>query len=238
MSEYQYVGFRAIDAPVSERNLAYMQAQSSRAEITPRSFDNEYHYGGFRGNSMKMLQRGYDLHLHYANFGTRTLLIRLPQGLPSSKAAKPYLNDSAAVCNLKDKHGKAGILLIEPCYEPDALEQLWDLPDQVDRLVPLRAEIIAGDLRPLYLAHLAIELDDNHDPTETLEAPVPAGLAELSPAQVALAELYEIDEHLLAAAGRNSPALPPQGDTRKEYADWLRTLPARKQGRLACRIDG
>ncbi len=31
MSEYQYVAFRAIDAPVSEKNLAYMERQSSRA---------------------------------------------------------------------------------------------------------------------------------------------------------------------------------------------------------------
>jgi hypothetical protein len=224
MSEYQYVGFRAIDAPVSDKNLAYMQAQSSRAEITSWSFDNEYHYGGFRGNSVEMLRRGYDLHLHYANFGIRTLLIRLPQGLPSPKAAKPYLNDSLRY--IKDKRGSAGVLLIEPCYEPDALEELWDLADHVDRLVCLRAEIIAGDLRPLYLAHLAIAHDANHDPTETLEAPVPAGLTQLSPAQLALAEMYGLDEHLLTAAAKNSPALAPQADLRKQYANWLETLPA------------
>ena len=45
MSEYQYVAFRAIDAPVSEKNLKFMRQQSSRAEITPLSFENEYHFG-------------------------------------------------------------------------------------------------------------------------------------------------------------------------------------------------
>jgi len=35
MSEYQYIAFRAIDGPVSDANLAYMQRQSSRAEISP-----------------------------------------------------------------------------------------------------------------------------------------------------------------------------------------------------------
>ena len=68
-SEYQYVAFRAIDAPVSEKNLSLHARQSSRAEITPWSFHNEYHYGDFRGNAKEMLRRGYDLHLHYANFG-------------------------------------------------------------------------------------------------------------------------------------------------------------------------
>jgi hypothetical protein len=48
MSEHQYVAFRAIEGPVSEDNLEYMRRQSSRAEITPWAFDNEYHYGDFR----------------------------------------------------------------------------------------------------------------------------------------------------------------------------------------------
>ena len=83
MSEHQIVIFRAIDRPVSDENLEYMKEQSSRADITPWSFENEYHYGDFRGDALEMLRRGYDLHLHYANFGIRKvadpLLIR-PDG--------------------------------------------------------------------------------------------------------------------------------------------------------------
>src|SRR6266550_2145969 len=82
MSEHQYVAFRAVDGPVSEKNLEYMRRQSSRAEISPWAFENEYHYGDFGGNAEEMLRRGYDVHLHYANFGIRKLLIRLPHGLP------------------------------------------------------------------------------------------------------------------------------------------------------------
>jgi len=73
MSEYQYVAFRAVDRPVSSKNLAYMNQQSTRAEITPWSFTNEYHYGDFGGNYKEMLRRGYDIYLHYASFGTRDL---------------------------------------------------------------------------------------------------------------------------------------------------------------------
>ena len=72
----------AIDCAVSEKNLAFMRRQFSRAEITPWSFENEYHYGDFHGNAVEMLRRGYDIHLHYANFGIRTLLVRLPSGFP------------------------------------------------------------------------------------------------------------------------------------------------------------
>jgi hypothetical protein len=224
MSEYQYVAFRAIDGPVSEKNLEYMNRQSSRAEITPWSFDNEYHFGDFRGDAVEMLRRGYDLHWHYANFGTRILMIQLPHGLPDPEAAKPYF-DEEGLHFLKDKQGPGGILSIEPFHEPGDLEDIWEFDDLLQRLVHLRAEILDGDLRPLYLAHLAIACDGNHDPEETKEAPVPGGLGKLTDAQRALAELYGLDEGLIAAAARGSPALPARGDVRKLYAEWLEHQP-------------
>jgi hypothetical protein len=58
MSEYQYVAFRAINAPVSKKDLAYMRRQSTRAEITPWSFANEYQFGDFHGNAIEMMRRG------------------------------------------------------------------------------------------------------------------------------------------------------------------------------------
>ena len=109
MSEYQYVSFRAIDAPVSEENLEYMRRQSSRAEVSIWSFKNEYHYGDFHGNVVEMLRRGYDLHLQYANFGVRRLLIRLPNGLPDVSAAKAYIGKDSMLF-VKDKQGPGGIL--------------------------------------------------------------------------------------------------------------------------------
>src|SRR5438270_5136561 len=150
MSEYQYVGFRAIDGPVSEQNLKFMRRQSSRAEITPWSFDNEYNYGDFGGDEVEMLRRGYDVHLHYANFGVRKLMIRLPHGLPDLEAAKSYFEEDA-LSFLKDKQGPGGILSMDPNYEPGDLEELWEVDALLDRLIPLRGEILNGDLRPLYL---------------------------------------------------------------------------------------
>src|ERR1700688_582249 len=94
-----------------------MRRKASRAEITPWSFDNEYHYGDFRGNAVEMLRRGYDLHLHYANFGIRKLLIKLPQGLPDVEAAKPYLAEDALQF-LQDKRGPGGTLSVQPHHEP------------------------------------------------------------------------------------------------------------------------
>ena len=154
MSEFQYIGFRAAEKPVSDKDLEYMRQQSSRAEITPWSFDNEYHYGDFRGDALNMLRRGYDIHLHYANFGIRKLLIGLPHNLPNTPGARPYFAEDGLQF-LKDKQGQGGILSISPYYEPGDQDELWNVNEILDRLVPLRAEILEGDLRPLYLAHLA-----------------------------------------------------------------------------------
>jgi hypothetical protein len=220
VSEYQHVEFRAIDGPVSTKNLAYMRRQSTRAEITPWSFINEYQYGDFGGDAVEMMHRGYDLHLHYANFGVRSLYIRLPHGFPNSKSAKPYFTDDS-IRFLKDRDGSGGTLAIRPNYEPGEHEELWDLGEILDRLAPLRSEILEGDLRPLYLAHLAVSCDSEHDPEETLEAPVPAGLAQPTKAQRELLNFYEISEALVAAAAQEFAPVPSKADSRPEFSNWV-----------------
>lgn len=221
MSEYQYVEFRAIDGPVSDKNLEYMQKQSSRAEITPWSFTNEYHYGDFRGNVLEMLRRGYDMHLHYANFGVRTLMVRLPNGLPDERAAAPYLDNECLKLH-RDKTGRGCILEINPSYEPGDLDDLWDLDAWLPRMLGIRAELIEGDLRPLYLARLGVDYNAYQDPAETNEAPLPAGMEKLSPAQHALAEFYGLDRATLAAAAQRAPSLPANSGLKVSPQQWLK----------------
>jgi hypothetical protein len=235
MSEHQYVAFRAIDSPVSEKQLKYMRRQSSRAEITPWSFDNEYHFGDFGGSAVEMLRRGYDLHLHYANFGVRTLMIRFPNGLPVEKAAAPYF-EKGSLDYLRDKRGSGGILGITPFYEPDQLDDLWEFDDLLDSLVTLRGEIMNGDLRPVYLAHLAVASDGNHDPDEEREGPVPAGLTKLTNAQRALTEFYGLSDALISAAARQSPPLPKRLGSATRPATWLKDQSEAKKTEWLARL--
>ena len=109
------------------------------------------------------------------------------------------------------------------------MDDLWDLGPLVDQLVPLRAEILDGDLRPLYLAHLAASCDMNQDPETTTEGPVPAGLDKLTEAQRALAELYGLGDALLAAAASVSPPLPSKTDAQNPQSKWLQKLPETKK---------
>lgn len=233
MSEHQVIAFRAIDAPVSEENLKYMERQSSRADITPWSFDNEYHYGDFRGDALEMLRRGYDIHVHYANYGIRRLFVRLPAGFPDAKSAEAYFNRDTLKF-VKDRQGPGGILAVEPYFEEP--EELWEIDELIEQIVPIRAEILDGDLRPLYIAHLAMCCDGNHDPEETIEGPVPAGLDQPTRAQLALAAYLGLGEIILEAAANGCPPLPDAFDPSSLQAEWIRELPTKKKDAWLARL--
>jgi hypothetical protein len=53
MSEYQYYEFQAVDRPLTQEQMSELRAYSSRAQITPSSFVNVYHWGSFKGNPEK-----------------------------------------------------------------------------------------------------------------------------------------------------------------------------------------
>lgn len=235
MSEYQFVAFRAVDAPVSGDDLEFMREQSSRAEITPHEFTNEYHYGDFHGDAEEMLRRGYDVHLHYANFGIRKIMIRLPGGLPDPEAASHYL-DGESLAFTPDDAGPGGILRVDPYFESGVLEDYWDHWELIDHLKTLRQEILDGDLRPLYIAALAVGIDHNHDPEESLEPPLPAGMNELTGAQRALAEFYAIDEAILSVVSAESLPRPKRTDRQQACADWIRRQPVEQKDAWLCQL--
>jgi hypothetical protein len=199
MSEYQFVHFIAIDRPLDDDQMKFMQQQSTRATVTRREFTNEYHYGDFHGKSLEMMRRGFDLHVHFANYGVRQLMFRLPYGFPGGATVlTPYLIQY----NLEwtqDKDGPGGVLKIHP--ESDGGR--WDgyfngLENLLTELTPVREMLINGDLRPLYLAWLACE------PPEAAEPPVPAGMKILPKPLRVMADFYEMNDELLQVAADES----------------------------------
>lgn len=208
MSEYQFVHFLTLDRPLDDKQLEFMQRQSSRAEVTKWEFTNEYHFGDFHGDAREMLRRGYDVHLHYANFGIRKLMFRLPAGLPCDRQTWKAFQSDYGLDWHADKQGRGGILEIQP--EADAgtyNEDVFEVDELLAEIAPVRDLLMAGDLRPLYVAWLACNDDD-----EATEPPVPAGLNKLPPSLIAMAEFYEIGDDLLESVAERSPQLPKRGD--------------------------
>jgi len=85
MSEYQCVVFQAVDAPLDDKQMAFAQRQSSRAEVSRWSLSVEYHHSSFRGDVDGLLRQGYDVYLQYTNYGSREIKLRLPHGMPVGK---------------------------------------------------------------------------------------------------------------------------------------------------------
>ena len=78
MSEYQYYEFIAIDRSLTEEEMDWLRGLSTRADITPVSFTNEYHWGDFKGSPDKLMQRCFDAHVYVANLMTAIFMLRLP----------------------------------------------------------------------------------------------------------------------------------------------------------------
>lgn len=221
MSEYQHVEFRAVDRPLTDTELAYARKQSSRAEITSWSFQNFYTFGDFHGNVQGMLRRGYDIFLHYADFGIRTIAIRLPNGLPFAEKLWSQYIGSGELTWSPDPRGNGGILTLDPYHEPGELDDLWEFEKYLRSAIEIRKRIQLGDLRALYLLRLITLIDSQEEPLETLEPPVPAGLGEIPKDFHTFLDFFGLDSLLISAAAEVSPEQPNIHSQEKLIEQWV-----------------
>lgn len=229
MSEYQYYEFRAIDRPLTAKEMKELRALSTRARISSTSFVNEYHFGDFKGDPRRLMEQYFDFHFYFANWGTRTLMLRVPKRLLAPGVAATYCPGFIAECWSKGEHT---LLEITTDAEPDDDEGAEE--DFFSLLARLRGELMRGDHRLLYLAWLlevqAEEVDGN-----TLEPPVPPGLADLTTPQILFVNVMGLDSNLVWAAAERSASLMPLAP-KKDMAAWVKDLPASEKDVLLARL--
>ena len=197
MSEYQCHEFVALERPLAAKQMAELRAISTRAEITPTRFWNEYQWGNLKADPAKLVERYFDAYLYSANWGTHRLMLRLPVSHVEPKGLRPYFVKRAANARVVGKHLLLDLYGIED--EPDAEEA----PASLAALAPLHTELVRGDLRVAYLAWLlAVQAGDVAD--DATEPPVPPGLSDLTAAQTAMVDFLRIDPDLIAAAATAS----------------------------------
>jgi hypothetical protein len=167
------------------------------------------------------MERYFDAHLYFANWGTHRLMLRIPKARVDLKALKPYfVGRHAARLTSTGEH-----VLLDLGSDTEEPEYDEQSQGSLAALSPLRAELMRGDLRPAYLAWLlAVAADDLDDDAE--EPPVPAGLAELTAAQEAMVEFLRIDVDLVSAAASGSAAVT---EDRAPFRRWLAALPAKEK---------
>lgn len=229
MSEYQYYEFRAVDRPLDDRQMGELRAVSSRAVITPTSFTNEYNWGDFKGSPDKWMEKYFDAFLYLANWGTRRLMLRIPKRLLDSDTAAAFCaGDSASVTTNRDYVILSFVSQIEG--EDWAESEGW-----LASLIPLRSEILRGDLRCLYLAWLLCVQNGEIDDDE-VEPAVPPNLRELSASESSFADFLGIDGDLIEVAAQASSRSTEDSGNRKEFESWVRGLPEDEKNTLLLRV--
>jgi hypothetical protein len=197
MSEYQYYEFQAIDRPLSEADRQALRDLSTRARITATSFTNSYEWGHFKGDPAKLIERWFDLHLHFTNWGSRRLMIRLPKRLVDRRLLDAFLGEvDCATLSVSGEN-----LIVDISCDEVEFEDWDDGSGWLAALAPLRAEVLAGDLRLFYLLWLtAVQ-------AEVFEADQPEpmpGTGPMSASLEAFAEFFGIDSDLVQAAAERS----------------------------------
>ncbi len=237
MSEFQYYEFVAIDEPLTPKQMAELRARSSRASITPTSFVNDYQWGNLKGDPVDWMRRYFDAHVYVANWCTCCLYLRVPREAFDAETLHAFETESVFSVDRTNTHW----LLEWALSESDNYDRFAEEDGRgwMGRLVPLRDELLRGDMRPLYLGWLAGvsagEVDE-----KTTEPPPPPGLSRLTAAQQSLAEFFEIGWDLMTAAGlsdQQAPDLDTKSDP--EVDAWVAELPtAEKTAVLKLLVTG
>jgi len=228
MSEYQYYEFKAVDKPLTEKDMQALRDLSTRARITPTSFVNEYNWGDLKGDPLKLVERYFDAFLYVANWGTHRFMLKVPRHLVDVDLVKKYCPGESAVI-----HEKGEDLIFEFTSETDDYE--WEEGEGwLSSLISLRADIIHSDYRSLYLAWLfCVQMQEVED--DELEPPVPPKLADLNAPLKSLVDFMRIDSDLIAVAAENSITEGRQADP-EALKTYIHNLPAAEKDDILFRL--
>ena len=232
MSEYQYFEFQAIDRPLSQADREALRDLSTRARITATSFTNSYEWGDFKGDPAKLMERWFDLHLYLANWGSRRLMIRLPTRMVNRDLLDAFLGevDCAALTVTGEN------LILDIALDEVESEDMEDGSGWLAALTPLRAEVLAGDLRLFYLLWLtAVEAD-------TFEADEPEpmpGIGPMTAALEAFAAFFGIDPDLVQVAAERPAIVIPSVSTSADVGKILLAMTDSEKTEILARLyDG
>ncbi len=175
------------------------------------------------------MEKYFDAHLYFANWGTRHFMLRLPAGLLPADAVEPYCAGYALSSRVRGEHHVLSFLseIEEPKWDDDG--------GDLSALIPLRASLRSGDYWCLYLGWL-LGVEQGEVDDETLEPPVPPGLKDLDGSLQAFADCLRISPDLIVAAAETSPGRRPTTVPRERLAEQIAELPAAEKDDFLVRL--
>jgi hypothetical protein len=231
MSEYQYHEWQAVDRVLTPEEQAAVNNLSSHIEVSSSRAVVTYHWSNFRHDPKQVLLKYFDAYFYLANWGSLRLMFRFPKGLLEEADVEPYCLDEFITF---EKIGKYQVLDLD--FNPEDGEGWMEAEAGLSHFIRLRADLLEGDFRLLYLAWLkamtmygdpyADERYDNDDTDVAAydrEPPVPPGLKKLSPPLQNFVQIFEIDPFLVQAAAEESP--DPKKALTVDYCELIGRLP-------------
>jgi hypothetical protein len=158
-------------------------------------------------------------------------MLRLSARTLDMKTAKRYLRGPSV-----SVHAKGDMVILD--LRADDERGGWDVGDDgtglLSSLIPLRADIRAGDHRALYLAWLSSVQSGELNGDES-EPPVPPGLGKLTASLQALANFLYVGADLITVAAARSQPMNGKA-TRKQLEAWIAGFPESEKTALLCRL--
>jgi hypothetical protein len=215
MTEYQYYEWRTIDRRLTKKQIAGLRALSAPMDIvTPVRAMVTYTGENFQYDPEEILAKYFDAFLYLAHWGTRRLVFRFSRTQIDANRVRAYCLDEWLTLTQAGED-----YLLEIATDNERGSGWIEGEGTLEQLIPLRAQILLGDYRALYLTWLNAthatgsfsDEDDEENGEERedesehfAEPPVPGGLQYLTPDLKKLIQFLEIDPHLVAAAAAHS----------------------------------
>jgi hypothetical protein len=176
------------------------------------------------------MERYFDAFLYLANWGTRRIALRLPIDVLSPDAVAAYCVGDSAQAWATRTH-----VVIDVSSEDEDGDEWWEQEGTLASVVPVRAELAAGDHRLLYLAWLlCVQNEEVAD--DDAEPAVPPGLERLSGSLGAFADFLRLDSDLLVVAAEASAPVTRNAPSDRALSRWVKAMPQADKDEVVLRL--
>jgi hypothetical protein len=196
MNEFQFYEFQTIDKLLTTDQQTSLSYLSQTAQINNRQAIFTYSYGDLPRQPEDLVARLFDAMLYLSTWGSKQLIFRLPAAAIDPTQFQPFLIPH----HIELIQDNSNYILVLNLGEDDTVEWI-DGEGELSKLTTLRQDLLAGDMRMLYLAWLKV-MELRGVSSTALEPHLPHGYDFYTTPLRHFINLFEIDSSLLAAAAR------------------------------------
>jgi hypothetical protein len=149
MSEYQYHEWQTVDRLLTSSEQAAVENLSSHIEVSSSRALVTYNWSGFRHDPKQVLLDYFDAYFYFANWGSLDLMFRFPKGVLDSADVEPYCIEDSITYQTNGNYQ-----VLDLTFGSEDGGGWMETEADLSQFIRLRADLLEGDYRLLYLAWL------------------------------------------------------------------------------------